>query len=296
MAFLLSRVSLQWEDWQFSNSEETMGYSIEVYDHNFEQEVLEKSYEIPAIVDFYAVWCGPCQMLKPMLEKVALEYDCVVAKVNIDENQYLAQAFRVEGVPDVKIIRNGEVLDGFVGVLPEPQLREFLANCDIKSGLDEGLEVIRQAVLGENRTQAEAMFASLLTKYPENRRLRLEAAKFYISEDELAKVEELLGVIQADEPEFFAEAQAVKALLLFKRECNHSSGEGELDWMFSQASCLTVAGNYEEALQLFLKIVESDRSYKKDGGRKAMLAIFDLLGNDHPLTKVYRRNLMTVLF
>ncbi len=273
-----------------------MGYSIEVYDHNFDQEVLEKSYEIPAIVDFYAVWCGPCQMLKPMLEKVAQEYDCVVAKVNIDENQYLAQAFRIEGVPDVKIIRNGEVLDGFVGVLPEPQLREFLTNCNIKSGLDEGLNTIRQELLEGNRTQAEALFASLLTQYPENRRLRLEAAKFYISEDELEKIEELLGVIQSDEPEFFAEAQAVKALLQFKMECNHPSGKGELDRKFSQASCLTVAGNYEEALQLFLEIVESDRSYKKDGARKAILSIFDLLGNDHPLTKVYRRSLMTVLF
>ncbi|MGL5194989.1 MAG: tetratricopeptide repeat protein [Chroococcales cyanobacterium] len=79
-------------------------------------------------------------------------------------------------------------------------------------------------------------------------------------------------------------------------ECNQPSGEGELDRMFSQASCLTVAGNYEEALQLFLKIVEGDRSYKQDGGRKAMLSIFDFLGNDHPLTKIYRRNLMTVLF
>jgi putative thioredoxin len=273
-----------------------MGYSIEAYDHNFEQEVLEKSYEMPVIVDFYAVWCGPCQMLKPMLEKVAQEYDCLVAKVNIDENQYLAQAYRVEGVPDVKIIHNGEILDGFVGVLPEPQLREFLANCQIKSGLDEGLETIQKQLIDGNLTKAESLFSTLLIQYPENRRLRLEAAKFYIRVDQLEKVPGLLEVIQEDEPEFFAQAQAVNALLQFKTECNHPSGESELDRMFSQASCLTLAGNYEEALQLFLDIVERDRSYKKDGGRKAMLSIFDLLGNDHPLTQLYRRNLMTVLF
>jgi putative thioredoxin len=273
-----------------------MGYSIDVYDHNFEEEVLEKSYEIPVIVDFYAVWCGPCQMLKPILEKVAQEYDCIVTKLNIDENQSIAQAFRVEGVPDVKIIRNGEIIDGFVGVLPEPQLRELLVKCNIKSQLDEKLDAIRQELLAGNRSKVAELFASLLTQYPEHRRVLIEAAKFYISEDKLEKAEELLSPIQMDEREFFAEAQAVKALIQFKAECVNPSGNGELESKFSRACCLTLDGEHESALQLFLEIVETDRQFKSDGARKAMLSIFELLGNDHPVTKEYRKRLMMVLY
>lgn len=162
--------------------------------------------------------------------------------------------------------------------------------------MDEALGTIRQALLGENRQKAADLFAELLVKYPDNRPLAIAAAKFYIDENNLEKANDLLSQIQEDEKEFFAEAQAVKALVQFKTECNFPSGDGELDRKFSQACCLTVEGKYEEALELFLAIVESDRSYKNDGARKAMLSIFDLLGSDRSLTKEYRQRLMMVLF
>jgi putative thioredoxin len=127
-----------------------MGYSVDVYDHTFEEEVLEKSYQIPIIVDFFATWCGPCQMLKPILETVAQEYNCVVAKIDIDNNQYLANAYQIEGVPDVKIFREGKVVDGFVGVLPEPQLKALLANCQISSHIEEGLAAVKLAISSDD--------------------------------------------------------------------------------------------------------------------------------------------------
>lgn len=273
-----------------------MGYSIDVYDHNFEEEVLEKSYETPVIVDFFATWCGPCQMLKPMLEKVASEYECIVAKVNVEENQSMAQAFRVEGVPDVKIISQGKIIEGFVGVLPEPKLRALLAKCEIKSEVEEGLNAIATEIESGNLEKAKPHIEYLLTHYPENRQVLIEAAKFSIAIDETEKAQELLSPIQPDEKEYFAEAQAVKALILFKKECTKPAGDSELDRLFSQAACLTLEGNYEEALKQFLEIVETDRKYKNDGGRKAMISIFDLLGDEHPLTKEYRKNLMMALY
>ena len=169
-----------------------MGYSIDVYDHDFEEEVLAKSRDIPVIVDFFATWCGPCQMLKPMLEKVAQEYDCVVAKVDTEQNQFLSQAYRIEGIPDVRIFCNGEIVDGFVGVLPEPQLQELLAKCGIRSRLDDEFAAVRQAMDSGDRDRAENLIARLLEAYPDNRNVLIEAARWLVRLDRLDRAEQLL--------------------------------------------------------------------------------------------------------
>ena len=272
-----------------------MGYSIDVYDHDFEQEVLEKSYEIPAIVDFFATWCGPCQMLKPMLEKVAQEYDCIVAKVDTDENPYLAQAFKIEGVPDVKIIREGKIIDGFVGVLPEPQLKELLAKCNIKSRVDDELAAIASAISEGQIEKAEALCEKLLETYPGNPKITLEAAKFFISVNQSDRAQDLVKKNPDPGPELLNAVKAVTALIQFKTECAYR-GEDDLGKSFSQAACLTVEGNYEAALPLFLEVLEIDRQYKDDGARKAMISIFEILGGEHPLTQEYRQKLARALY
>lgn len=272
-----------------------MGYSIDVYDHDFEQEVLEKSYETPVIVDFFATWCGPCQMLKPMLEKLAQEYDCVVAKVDTDQNPYLAQAFKIEGVPDVKIISQGQVIDGFVGVLPEPELKELLAKCHIKSQVDEDLAAIQAEISADRIEKAQELWDSLLDKYPSNPKVILEAAKFFIAVNQIDRARELLDKITQTEPAFFNAAKAVRALIQFEAECSYP-GDDDLDKSFAKAACLTVEGQYEAALQLFLEVLETDRKYKDDGARKAMLSIFDILGGEHPLTLEYRQKLTRALY
>ncbi|MBO9997670.1 MAG: thioredoxin [Cyanobacteria bacterium SID2] len=273
-----------------------MGYSIEVYDHSFEEEVLEKSFQTPVIVDFYATWCGPCQMLKPILESVAQEYDCVVAKVNTDENSSVAQAYGVQGIPDVKIFRNGEVVDGFVGALPEPQLRDLLAKCQIRSDLDDRIDAAKQAMESGDLKNAEAQWLALREQYLDRPQITIETAKFYVSIDEFDKAEAQLSGISASDRQYGAQAEAVRALIEFKRQCKAPIGDGELDRSFSRACCLTVAGEYEEALKTFIEIVERDRGYQNDGARKATLAVFNLLGNDHPLTQSYRRQLTMALY
>ncbi|MGA7933894.1 MAG: tetratricopeptide repeat protein [Kovacikia sp.] len=273
-----------------------MGSAISVNHDNFPTEVIEKSYEKPVLVDFFATWCGPCQMLKPLLEKLAQEYDFVLAKVDIDQNPALAQTYGVQGVPDVKIVSEGLVSDGFVGVLPEPQLRELLAQLNLKSILDESLEAIYTEALIGDLEKAKSFLAELLQQQPENRALCLEAANFYLEIDQLETAEKLLLPIQEYEKEYYGPAKTLKALILFKRAANQTAGNLELDQKFRQAVCAVLEENYESALQQFLSIVIQDRRYKDDGGRKAMLAVFDLLGDDDPLTKKYRKQLTRVLY
>ena len=187
-----------------------MGAVISVDQATFAAEVIEKSHQKPVLVDFFAPWCGPCQILKPLLEKLAQEYDFVLAKVDIDQSPDLAHTYGVGGVPDVKVAIDGTLTDGFVGMLPEPKLREFLAQLQITSLLDTALESIYADAAIGNVEQAEARLTNLLEQ--------------------------------------------------------------------------------------FLTILISDRRFRDDGARKAMLAIFDLLGDDHPLTKDYRKRLVMALY
>jgi putative thioredoxin len=271
-----------------------MGYSISI-NNNFEAEAFQKSFDKPVLIDFYATWCGPCQMLKPILEKIAQEYDVVVAKVNIDDNQSLAHDYGVEGIPDVRLMNQGEIIDRFVGVLPEAELREFLGKHNIKSGLETGLYAIESEIEKGNFEAASTIMESLLKEYKNNQGLILSAAKLYIDSEKLEKAEELLSLISESEKQFYSQAQALKQFIFLERACKNP-GDSEIDKLFSQAACLAVEGSYQDALDKFLDIVSEDRSYKNDAARKSILALFELLGEDNPLTKEYRRKLMTALY
>jgi putative thioredoxin len=272
-----------------------MGQSIEVSQENFATEVVERSHRQPVLVDFYAQWCGPCQLLKPMLEKLAQEYDFTLAKVDIDRDPELAGAYGVQGVPDVKVCLDGTMQEGFVGVLPDDQLRQWLASLNLKSKVETGLEAIAALKAAGDLEGAVAQLTELRQHYPTHRQLMLESARLFIEMEQFEEVEAALAPIQERERDAYAQANALRQFVQLKRNCQDILVESELDERFVKACHLAVTGQSEAALQIFLQIVERDRKYRNDGARKAAIAVFDYLGSTHPLTLQYRKLLTAIL-
>lgn len=273
-----------------------MGSSITVNRNNFDTDVVQASYEKPVLVDFFAQWCGPCQMLKPMLETLAKEYDFVLAKVDIDQNPDLANTFHIEGVPDVRVVLQGQMYQGFTGVIPEHQLRQLMAQLNLKSDLETGWEKIQQAEQAGDYEQTKQLYAALVETYPQERKLAIAAAKFHLDQEDLDAADRFLAPIQEGDKQHFAQASALREVIRFKRESQSPMLDNEMDKLYIDSINLMLQGNHEIALQQFLEIVSRDRKYRDDAARKAMITIFNLLGDDHPLTRHYRKQLMLALY
>lgn len=273
-----------------------MGNAIDVDVTNFEDDVVEASNQKPVLIDFFAQWCGPCQMLKPMLEKLVQEYDFILAKVDIDQNPDLANAYGVEGVPDVRIVQNGEMKPGFVGVLPEPKLRDLLASLGLRSDLEVGLDALQQAIAKNDTDAVHDQFNTLMGQYPNDQRLRLEAAKFMLGQEQMEKAETLLAEIPEGDRPYGAQAKTMKGIIQLKKICQDIVPETELDHSFVQGARLALQQDFETALMNFLEVITRDRQYRNDAARKAMLTVFGILGDDHPLTRHYRKQLMLTLY
>jgi putative thioredoxin len=284
----------------------TTDYVIDVTDQTFAAEVLERSKTTPVVVDFWAAWCGPCRMLGPILEKLAQEYqgDFILAKLDVDQNPRAAMQFGVQGIPAVKAFREGRLVNEFVGALPEPQVRAFL-----QSLVPSEAELLTQAALrletSHQLDQAGQSYRAALAKqgdyYSAQVGLGRTLLKQGVVEEGLATLEN----IPAGVPER-AEADALIATARFRRHAaGHSESElrtkltanpNDIPSRYALASLLAAEKRYPEALEEFLEVVRRDRKYEEDGARKAMLALFTLIGEDQDITRTFRQRLANTLF
>jgi putative thioredoxin len=251
---------------------------------NFMTDVVEASSSRPVLVDFWAPWCGPCRTLMPLLDRIADDYAgrFILAKVNTEEQPQLASHFQIRSIPTVVLIHQGEVVEQFVGLQPEPAIRALLDRYVAPAGT-----VVESNTAAGSSDRPEHLVARLLEQR------EAEGA---------AEAIEALAATQADHPQL----GALRARLAFVRTANARPDVMSLraaleadptDAAARQALAAhhALAGDYGTALAEWLELMRRDRKFGDDAGRRALLQAFEVLGEQDPLVIQYRRRMASLL-
>ncbi|BBB49527.1 thioredoxin [Pelolinea submarina] len=271
---------------------------INVNELNFEYEVVAYSQNIPVLVDFWAEWCKPCQVLGPTLEKIVNEANggLRLAKVNIDQNPNLATQYNVRSIPTVKAFINGQVVAEFVGMQPESRLREFISNLTPPSPLELDIKKGQGLLLGQNWSEAESVLRAALEQKPDSLPIQLALAKALLAQNQAEEAKSLLDEIPSGREYAQAEILIPYAQSLLDAQHDLLPDESTLDAIFKNSLRLAGQGKFPIALDGLLDILREDKRYQNGRVRQIILAILEIMGEEDPQTRDYRAELNSVLF
>ncbi|HVP83583.1 MAG TPA: thioredoxin [Rhizomicrobium sp.] len=278
----------------------------------FAADVIDASREVPVIVDFWAPWCGPCKQLGPMLERMVNDAKGAVrlVKVNIDENQEIARQLRIQSIPTVYAFRNGQPVDGFMGAVPESQLRTFLQNLTGGHGghdhAEEVLAAAEEAFAAGDVNMAAQAYAHVLQDEPGHPKAVAGLARCYLKTGDVERAKNTLQLVRPDG----ATDEAIRAVEAELKLREQAADTGDLDAFkkkleadpndhqarYDLALALDAKGDREGAMNELLDIVKRDRKWNEDAARKHLVTLFEALGPTDPLTLAARRKLSSILF
>lgn len=265
---------------------------------NFEEDVIEASGSVPVLVDFWAPWCGPCRVLGPTLDRLAASNDgkWTLVKINTDQHPEISSRYGIRGIPAVKLFVDGEVIDEFTGALPEHAVKQWLEKA-LPSENKKRLDRAEMEMQARNEAAAEALLNQILEEEPENPRARVLLAQILAFRDPAAAAD-LVGGSAFVGPGFVQVEEAVMTVARLFELPNEDAVLPDGDGREAYRAALTALRDrdFEQALERFIEVIQVDRYYDDDGARKACVAIFTLLGNDHPAVQKYRRRFDMVLY
>ena len=262
---------------------------------DFQKDVIEKSFDKPVLVDFWAEWCAPCRMIGPILEKLADENEgnWELAKVDTDKNQQIAMKYGVRGIPNVKLFRNGEVINEFTGALPEPAIKDWLKK-SIPSKFADQIEHAKIYLMKGDVVTARVMLEEIHKGDINNSEVKVLLAKILLFENQ----KEALRLTQNVDGNLanIELAEAINNLAELLNREKKSFLEGEVKEKYLSAIDDIRKQNFDSALTKFIEIIRIDRIYDDDGARKACIALFKFLGEENEITINHRRDFGSALY
>ncbi len=294
-------------------------FIVQLDEQNFMQVVVEGSDSVPVLVDFWAEWCGPCKTLMPILEKLAIEYNgaFILAKLDTEAHQGIAQQLGIRSLPTVKLFKDRQIVNEFMGALPEAEVRAFIeanvgpalpADDDADSEAEsEGENLVATAMQLFESGEAEAakqMLQEAQAEDPQNTDVLLALGQVCVSTGDVDTAESCLNALPDEEKEG-KQALRLKGILEIARESDTAQSVQSLreklesdgsnsETRYNLAIAESLSGNVQDAMDHLLKLVQTDPGFKEGAPREKLLALFNVLGDD-PLVGQYRRKLFAML-